>query len=50
MACDAEVAPVFCPERRWSHLCDLDRRHDGPHECVCGHHWTNPPDDEEDER
>lgn len=24
------------------HNCTYDQHDDGPHECVCGHTWTNP--------
>lgn len=27
----------------WAHhRCNHDDPHNGPHECVCGHTWTNP--------
>lgn len=47
--CTAEDG-VRCPDRTgwWPHICDHEPNHPGPHECSCGHHWTNPPDEERD--
>lgn len=42
--CDVFSPPYYASETRWSHYCvhvDGDG-HDGPHECGCGHQWTEP--------
>jgi hypothetical protein len=28
--------------RNWDHTCQEDDEHDAPHECGCGHRWTEP--------
>lgn len=40
--CEAEKAPACCDLHGYSHLCSRIDEHDGPHECVCGHRWTEP--------
>lgn len=39
--CSAEEG-VRCDHRIgwWAHACDYDDGHDGAHECICGHTWT----------
>lgn len=46
----ADIAPDYCPDHRlgvchpgrYGHDCALPDAHYGPHECFCGHQWTEP--------
>ena len=42
--CDLAETEFHPPARR-THVCDFDEDHDGLHECVCGHRWTNQEED-----